>query len=309
MLSSSQFSHVLSLNMKRRQEGGNLIQILPCITTLVKGWVVSQNSWKKAWLKCTQVHSCRLLIFLGFVFLAMQMLKEILCNKRLLFQVVPLKWNSIGSLRIWTGMDYFGRKLNSSPSWSPRMTQAILTVRLKIRHKLHHTFCAYFISEIVKDKSLLEIEWSAGWKLLQKVSVECQVRLLWKQMSFKWKDVAVEVDWPFSGACELASCGPAARCCICCPRFIAILPKHLVYPTSPSSWAVLFFPINCFQLNQQMNTTQLVGEAFRLGVQVDEGACSAGYQDDFDASTVERPRVSHQEVSHTDKGWHCCYKL
>lgn len=58
-----------------------------------------------------------------------------------------------------------------------------------------------------------------------------------------------------------------------------------------------------------MNTTQLVGEAFRLGVQVDEGACSAGYQDDFDASTVERPRVSQQEVSHTDKGWHCCYKL
>lgn len=121
---------------------------------------------ENVWLKCTQVHSPRLLVLLGFVFLVVQMLKGVLCNKRCLFQVVPLKWNSIGSLKIWTGMDYFGRKLNSSHSWNLRMTQAILTVRLKIQPKQHHIFCACFIFEIVIDKSLLEIEWNTWWKLL-----------------------------------------------------------------------------------------------------------------------------------------------
>lgn len=108
---------------------------------------------ENVWLKNTRVHSLRLLIFLGFVFHGMQMLKELLCNKRCLFQVVPLKWSSIGSLKIWTGMDYSGRKLNSSHSWNLRMTQAILTVRLEIWPKQHHISCAYFIFEIVRDKS------------------------------------------------------------------------------------------------------------------------------------------------------------
>jgi len=108
-------------------------------------------------LKCTWVHSFRLLIVLGFGFL-MQMLKAILCNERCFFQVVPLKWNSTGSLKIWTGMDYFGRKLNSSHSWNLRMTQAILTVRLKIQPKWHRIFHTYVILEIVRYKSLLEIE-------------------------------------------------------------------------------------------------------------------------------------------------------
>lgn len=121
---------------------------------------------ENVWLRHPQVHSLRLLIFLGFVFLAIQMLKEILCNKRCLFQVVPLKWSSIGSLKIWTGMDYFGRKLNSSRSWNLRMTQAILTVRLKIQPKQHRIIRAYFIFETVREKSLLEIERNTWWKSL-----------------------------------------------------------------------------------------------------------------------------------------------
>lgn len=141
---------VLLLNRRRRWEGGNLVQVLTCVTTLVSFF---SKFLENVWLESTEVHSFRLLIFLGFVFHVMQMLKEILCNKRCLFQVVPLKWSSIGSLKIWTGMDYCGRKLNSSHSWNLRMTRAILTVRLKIWPKRHHISCAYSISEIVRDKS------------------------------------------------------------------------------------------------------------------------------------------------------------